>query len=292
MFDSKSKIDELMNCLTERRVSLYHACHAIDFSSYLELAGVPSRSLLLKNGLPFTSFDTDEQDKQNGVWGSVFANLNDFRNFFHSGSNSVPSPYGPILIVIDPKALLDCKDIAVCLRSAGARDFNRNEESLNSISEIDSLFDGERGSIKGGYFKKREELKKLFPYFKAYPEISCNISAEHIGVEHFTKILVDPIEFKGQKLTNWVHSFASDKDETLASLVKQHGSKRSEELNQIIDAIATGVSDLKSLTAKPDLKEWAEKCLTNGIDYQFSRYARYLREGTLTQLEKLSQVAS
>src|SRR5262249_8889960 len=124
----EGQIAKLVGLLKARGVSLYHACQLVDFRSYLALGGIPSRARLERGKLAFTAFESDTADHKNGVWDKVFVNLSDFGRTFASGGKGVPNPYGPILLKIRPEALLEASDLAICLRSASATDFNREAE--------------------------------------------------------------------------------------------------------------------------------------------------------------------
>ncbi|CAD0230681.1 hypothetical protein [Planktothrix agardhii] len=119
------KINELVKLLTNRGVYLYHACQLIDFQSYLKLGGIPSRSHLESNSQPYTTFKTDQNDRANDDWDKVFANLSDFGTTFAGGHGAVPNIYGPILFKIKPEVFYEATDVAICLRSAGRKGFDR-----------------------------------------------------------------------------------------------------------------------------------------------------------------------
>jgi hypothetical protein len=133
-------IRELVGLLERRGAALWHACQYRDYQSYLELGGIPSRAILERSGKYFTSFETDLTDHTNGVWDKVFVNLSDFGRSFAAGGKAVPNPYGPIVLRISPQSLHEAADVAICLRSAGGRRFNRESESLKTVSDVDCLF--------------------------------------------------------------------------------------------------------------------------------------------------------
>ncbi len=83
-----SEIVSLIDLFNRREAKIYHACQYRDFKTYLELGGVPSRNLMESSGLPYTSFDTDDEDKTNEVWAKVFGNLSDFGFAFAKGSRN------------------------------------------------------------------------------------------------------------------------------------------------------------------------------------------------------------
>ena len=158
---SGSQLEELVERLRTRHVSLYHACQYQDFISYLKLGGVPSRQRLQQAGLSTTSFTTDRVDRENGVWNKVFVNLQDFGQTFARGHVATPNPYGPLLLRLHPSALLEADDVAICLRSAGARGFNRERESLKTVTDVDRLFWKSLGEDRGlALLKFKEALRQ------------------------------------------------------------------------------------------------------------------------------------
>ena len=96
--------------------------------------------------MPFTRFDTDEQDRKNFVWDKVFCNLDDFGCWFAEGEGAVPNPYGPIQMRICPEFVFDARDIAVSLMSAGGLGFDREDESIE-LDEIAKLLPPGAGRV-------------------------------------------------------------------------------------------------------------------------------------------------
>jgi hypothetical protein len=199
-------IEQLVKLFNDRGVVLYHACQLADFDSYLALGGVPSRALLEGNDSNFTKFASDEVDINNDVWDKVFLNLSDFgANFASPRNNSTsipicfPNPYGPILLIIKPEALLGATDVAICLRNAWAEGFSREQESLSNIRDINRIFvyPLETGSKINSAVKYRSSLKTEFAqefavgYKFADPEVSCSVVSSKISLEYITSILVD-----------------------------------------------------------------------------------------------------
>ncbi len=131
---------DVVNLLLERNASVWHACQFRDLDSYLTLGGVPSRQRLTTSRLPFTRFRTDAADLRNGVWDKVFLNLGDYGEAFARGWIATPNSFGPIVIQLTPLALLETTSVAVCLRSAGATDFDPDKESLAEVADVDELF--------------------------------------------------------------------------------------------------------------------------------------------------------
>ena len=130
LISARTDKERLVEIIQSRGRFLWHACQLKDFASYLHLGGIPSRSLLETSELPFTHFETDEQDRVNFVWDKVFCNFDDFGCWFAEGKRAIPNPYGPIQMRIRPEAILEADDLAVSLISAGGQGFDRKAESL------------------------------------------------------------------------------------------------------------------------------------------------------------------
>lgn len=95
LISSRADKECLIEIIRSRGMFLWHACQLRDLASYLHVGGIPSRSLLNSQNLPFTRFQTDGEDRTNLVWDKVFVNLDDFGCWFAEGKAAVPNPYGP-----------------------------------------------------------------------------------------------------------------------------------------------------------------------------------------------------
>ena len=287
-----SQIQSLVDLFEKRQVFLYHACQLIDFASYLSLGGIPSRALLETNELPFTSFETDTIDQANKVWDKVFINLSDFGYFFARGGKNVPNPYGPVLFKICPSALLEASDVAVCLWSAGAKGFNREREALNTLEEIENLFlyPSNVGTPQSTYVKYSDQLAADFGRQKAQaPEISCTMPNSLLSIEYVNFVGVDPYIINNRKLLDWVDEIKQKNLVQFSTRERSHFPERSRKdfYNQIAERIGEKIPSLCTLahdsTCSLPLREWAEQI--SRIEWQFQRYAKYLRDGTLKPLK-------
>lgn len=290
----ENAIPELITLFRNRGVSLYHACQLKDFKSYLRLGGIPSRALLELNHLPFTKFKSDPTDKQNGTWNNVFLNLSDFGNFFHNGTNSTPNTYGPILIKVDPECMENARDIALCLRSAGKKNFNRTQEALSSVKDADLIFEYPISEkTKASWIKKASELKSSFAHnpniiVEGSPEMSCTIEGELIRIDYFTEIIVDPVHVGKTGLVSIVKDAVKQSHEDYSSIIQR--SHVDNKYSELLEAVTVGVSTLKEIQSNnfsQTLKLWARNCETNGLDWQFGNFSEYLRLGTIEELEKI-----
>lgn len=289
-------IAQLVDLLNFRNVLLYHACQYQDFLSYLRLGGVPSRKLLETNGDSFTTFETDGNDRVNGVWDKVFINLQDFGEMFGNGQNAVPNKavpnvYGPILLCIWPESLLEALDVAVCLRSAGARDFDRDMSALRSVNEIDGLFQF-RPDVRFPLtreIKRKEDLRTQYCRYPTggNPEVSCTFQHGLLPLTYVGRIVVDPYVLRGRPLLEWV-------GQTLPTTFhKVHVRERTfdcpdrgdlyTELGVIISSHLPTLSEIQASSSASDpLRSWARSLTALESEYrQFTRYVTYLRNGTI-----------
>lgn len=291
--------------LFERRgVNFYHACQLADFKSYVRLGGIPSRSLMERSRVAYTAFQTDGQDRAGGMWSKVFGNLSDFGlNFaqFKWIKGPIPNPYGPILLIASPTILLHASDIAICLRSAGAHGFDREVESLSTAEEVDRLFtytiDAAPKGYATAYIKFSEQLKHDFSNRipaggdsgTLNPEVSCTVDREVLPLEALDRIVVDEYQVDGHRLLDAVTEVARESNLRCQIWPRRYKDRREEILAELAREIAGGTTDLRALTERQGISaatvEWAKRVLGSGLDWQFNRFATYLREGTLSELD-------
>lgn len=280
----EQEISNAIQLFSERDVRLTHACQLSDFQSYLELGGIPSRSLLETKSLPFTQFDTDSDDKKNQVWHKVFLNLGDFGDWFARGKYSLPNPYGPITFVFHPTVLLNSQDFSICLRSAGAKGFDREREGI-SIEEIPTIFVDSNGPRR--HVKFTRDLKRTFPdrIVTSSPEMSVTYGDElaDIGLVRF--ILVDNYP----KLANSVRNELDKKCSNIRVFERRTNAVRKMSYERLWNAISEERLTLNELMESThltkDLKNWAEEVSKwDTQSFHFNRFAKYLLNGTIKKL--------
>lgn len=291
---SGNEIQSLVDLLLERDVSLYHACQLIDFDSYLALGGIPSRALLEDKGLPFTPFDTDTNDKANGVWDKVFGNLVDFGKIFANGRPWPPTVYGPIQLQIKPSALLNASDVAICIRSAGGEGFNRESEAL-AIDEIDRVFRHPRNAPfpESTDTKSLEKLAEEFGKTKPqHPEMSCSVSNQVLSAKYIIAAQVDPYVLNGQSLLDHVSNVVKNRQGFNFRIISRSCKEKSRAhlYNEIAECIREEIRSPYDLAQdsmlSATLREYAQQVLGNSeAERQFNRYVKYLLHGTLRPMK-------
>lgn len=288
MFSGES-LNALITRLDQRGAYIWHACQFQDFCSYLALGGIPSRALLERASLPFTPFETDGRDRTNGVWDKVFVNLSDFGRAFAGGKNATPNAFGPITLRLPPAALRAAVDVAICLRSAGGRDFDRTAESIKTIHEVDQLFAYamDAPAIQLSWLKSTPKLRKRWPSAHT-PEISC---ATTHGVIPFVEcdVIVDPHFVHGTSLEGAVLTAVSTSEHAsrMRVLRRYCGLGRDDLYTELGALVFFGMMTIEEVGTAPGrsvlLNEWLDKA-TESTAFQFTRFAKYLYSGTIAPI--------
>ncbi len=299
MFRDEEKISALVNLLKRRGVYLYHACQFVDYQSYLEIGGIPSHHCLEQKRLPYTTMVTDNNDQQNGVWDKVFVNPEDRGTTFAGGSNCLPNPYGPILFKVRPEAFLDAIEVAITLRSAGARDFDRHKESLSSLAEVDRIFvyPVETRNVWLERVRYGDRLREAFPQslgkFVESTEIHCTFPEGYLPLQYVEEVIVDPYELREKPLMYWVNQARAGKNTPFTicprKFIRKDRKSLYQELSHVIMATysffpTSTQGILKYKTASGALKNWAAEIAAKGLEWQYERFVEYLYEGTLFPL--------
>lgn len=282
---NKSDIPMLVQAFRKMKnpPELFHACQLVDFATYLDLGGIPSRNWMTVNKKPFTPFESDAKDAKSGHDRLVFLNLTDSGGLFHFGSNvprGTPNCYGPILIKVSPEALLGAEDVALCLRSisderGGA--IVRNQDSLGPKDELNKMFD------EKGFEKRIDELSAAFPAKKSGggAELSCNFWDEKVSIQHWTSVIVDPLQFDGSSLLQRVQHLLEGKQVAAQARYTKHQALYSE----IVQAVAIGkrtVAELRATTGFEKIPSWTDRI---SHEWMYERFASYLRSGTFAHWE-------
>lgn len=298
--DDLHRVVQLFNT---RGVYIYHACQLKDFDTYVQLGGIPSRHKMEVSGLPYTIFDTDRQDHNNGVWPKVFANLSDFGHGFAEGNWSegkapTPNPYGPILLVARPEILLDASDVAICLRSAGGRNFNRDRESLHTQEEVDRLFVNPANAstpASRAYVKYSSQLKQNFGHLyndgnapSTYnPEVSCTVANEVLPFTHLSHIIVERFYKDNISFLSRVADIAFPGGLRVEIRERRYREGRRPimaDLAHILrEALVTPAQLAEYNNCAEETKDWSRRIISEGLEWQYTRFAKYFREGTLIQ---------
>lgn len=290
MFEG-NEIINLVELFAKRGVKLYHSAQYQDFLTYLELGGIPSRSLIEKHNLKMTKFISDENDQINNVWDKVFLNPLDFGDIFKRG-NGIPNVYGPISFVFTPHALLNANNVAICLRSAGCKEFNREEDTLKSINDVKRIFayeysDDPHYFFENSIIKFKKYLKKDFKMdYVSDPEISLDIKNNLLGfAQYLLEVIVDPYNIDGILLVNKVSRKINEYNVQTSVKERNLSGISSRILPEIVNILKKDLPALFELEnyspIDSELSDWASRMREKRLGQQWLNYGQYLREGTL-----------
>ena len=304
-----AEIENLITLFNTRGVKFYHACQYKDFKTYLKIVGVPSRNIMEQRGLPYTPFDTDENDRNNSVWDMVFGNLSDSGTSFAYGkikdtTAPTPNPYGPILLAFKPEVFREAEDVAICLRSAGAKDFNRENEALPNIESVNRIFKHENiedapNEYSRSYVAFSDTLKERFRGRNEWkPEVSCATENEILSFNQLFKIIVDPYVINNQSLIEKIrvlkkqYSLNISIDERTYTQGENRFETMQELANLLLQEPATVT--IQQIIQNHDqtsdsLRDWATRIQTGNVSFSYDRFVNYLKIGTLLDLAKESE---
>ena len=279
-----NEVEKIVRVLEARGANLFHACQLKDFRSYVRLGGVPSRNKLLNSGLDFTVFDTDAIDKENKVWDKVFGNFSDFgRQFAKPETRSQPNPYGPIQIVMKPNILRSVTDLSITLRSAGARDFDRDNECLKDSQDFEKIFQFADANQTQNVNQRRNiaferELNIRFGRNNSKsPEFNCAVDSEILSFSDAIYILVDACVYRGEELSVEVQRLTGKRviKRSYQCPDKEKIIKELSELSVVNDC--TRESLLAGNFASERLRQWVGEC----DGFYYDRFISYLTNGTV-----------
>lgn len=292
-------IERLIGIFRERGVKFYHACQYKDFKTYLDLGGVPSRNLMEQSGLPYTIFDTDNTDRENEVWNKVFGNLQDFGYSFAQGQRNentapTPNPYGPILLIFNPEVFREATDVAICLRSTGGRDFNRENEALPNIEAVNRIFKYEDtnqapNDYAKAYIKYQQALRETFGDPNAMtPEVSCIVPNGRFSFNHLFRVIIDPYIINSQNLKDKVLSLKIQHrldGVVWKRLYREGRMEMKQELANILLENFISIPELiNAQNISDNLRDYATRIQRGNRTFFYNRFAKYLRTGTLLEL--------
>ncbi|TSA52095.1 MAG: hypothetical protein D4R45_07470 [Planctomycetaceae bacterium] len=270
--------------LSRRKVKLYHACQLADFKSYLQVGGIPSRNLLAGKELPYTAFDTDGRDVDNGVWRLVFFNLSDFGGGFAKGGNNLPNIYGPILLCFDPKVLEHANDISITLWSAGASGFDRelNGVAAEDVPRLFVDFNSPRVRFKDGLCCEFDNPKAKSP------EMNCSFDNELAVMDYLAYIRVDPYRSDTSYLPDVVREIITQNDPSCRVFERDCLDGHTSRYRILWDAITRSASSggdvLAVIRQDPLMSAWADHVRSQStLSFQFGRYSKYLLNGTISE---------
>ncbi|CAN2040976.1 putative DUF4433 domain-containing protein [Candidatus Magnetomoraceae bacterium gMMP-15] len=291
MFTGK-ELNNLNDLLISRGAFLFHSCQLVDFESYMELSGIASHDLLDKKALTYTLFQDDKTDKQDWTYDKVFLTPVDSGIYFSKDTNNIPNPYGPIVLQIEPEALVRATEINLCLRSVAADGFNKETDIITSVKDADRLF---KYSAKApvperSCIKEKEELEKEFGIDKAALEIYCNFPDKSLPMKYVSIVAVENYNFFRKSLRDWVYEIKRRYG------VKPAVQKRylpsdigGKVYKAIVDSMIDDLPSLKDLSKSSDpvLNNWAKLMLEKNLENDFKRFSQCMRNGTLLPIKEM-----
>ena len=185
---------DLVDVLESHGIRLYHANYPSDVREYVKHEGICSRAVL--SSIPgMTDFGTDERDKRLGLLHKVTLNTLDLGFSFGRGED-LPNPYGPVLFVFSPQAVLYADQCEVLLTPR----FDQPSEArvslagaMRSSEEVSTFLSKHSRRTAWGHTLQTETMNLEIV-------LDCSV----LPFDALQHIIVDPIEYADFSLLNWV----------------------------------------------------------------------------------------
>ncbi|MFO1022742.1 MAG: hypothetical protein U0903_18910 [Planctomycetales bacterium] len=292
---SATQIPQTIRILEEKGLSLYHACHYADLLSYLNLGGIPTRSLLSLGGHPFTAYETDAIDHANDIWDKVFFNFSDFGFWFFRGgtARSLPNPFGPILLQLNPSILTTAAEVCISLVSASRPGFSREIHGLG-IDDVSRLFTQKPNTGQRWFPKMKHELQQDFPsHDVASPELHCSFPGDLAPFQNYlTWVTIDPVP----QLADTVRPLFRQHDLQPRFVERGCPNENHRRLyEQILIAARLGIRTLKDFQGMNAPEEYTRNWINtvqqwDRDSFQFRRFTEYTTNGTLIPLHPVEDL--
>jgi hypothetical protein len=172
------------------------------------------------------------------------------------------------------------------------------KEALTSVEDIDKLFayPAEKGYPASCFTKFRKALSIDFHYpGAADPEISCDVTDGFLSFQHVENIIVDPYIIREKPLLVWTHleikPFINQMNLPVCERASYHPAwqERKKLYNELASLIHTNLPSLREVSRMPqasaEVKMLAGTLIDLKLEYQFRRFANYLKYGTLKYLQ-------
>lgn len=124
-------------------------------------------------------------------------------------------------------------------------------------------------------------------------EVSCTCKGGLLSFAELVDIVADPYTIAGASLAEW--TLCAIADSGLEVPVRIRKSKIDagvyDQIALLVGQRTPRLAEFPNLTTNASLLDWAERIRAGGLEYQFKRFADYLRTGTLEPLTALEQTA-
>ncbi len=185
---------DLIPVLESRGIRLYHANYPADVREYARQGGVCSRAVL--SSIPgMTDFGTDDRDKRLGLLHKVTLNSMDMGFPFGQGED-LPNPYGPVLFVFSPQAILYADQCEVLLTSRYDQPSQARVTMagrMNTSHEVENFLEKNSTRTAWGHTLREADMNLEVV-------LDCSV----LPFDALQHIIVDPIEIEGFSLFEWV----------------------------------------------------------------------------------------
>jgi len=280
MFISKDEISKLVALLKNRDISLLHACHFVDYVSYLKQKNIITKHLAKIKNIPLTKFHTDQIYENLHLDNHISLFFSDYASYFFKTTKGIPNFFGPVLLNIKPEALLNAEKVIVYNRSIADNDFNNEIDSLNNLDRIDKLFKYPANSPFPEKTFLIDELTEKNGKRVFGPEILAVFPDNRLSLKYISLASVDQYIVKFKQLSIMADSL---RYQTSFTFPVQRRYCPSSSSIKLLDYIIKNIENIESLDDISNLipeefKDWLINI--KNMEKDFIHYIKYLKDST------------
>jgi len=287
---SKDEINKTVEMLIDRDAYFFHSCQLIDFKTYLLMGGIPTRELLENKKMLFSTYKSDDNLKSNNGTDKIILKFVDFGNQFFHKINTIPNPFGPIVLQIKPDVLLKAQEVTVYKKSMRSKDFDENN-TINNVNDIDQLFKYDSNVPFPEKRQIRDELADYSGYeYDQAPEIVCTFENDILPIEFVTLASVDQYVIKRRQLSHWSDEMRYATKFTFPTQRRYCPRAVCVDIcadiySNIVEEIPT-LENIKKTSQKVEVQKWCSLLMETGKEEQFNLFVEYLRNWTFLPFHK------
>lgn len=126
------------------------------------------------------------------------------------------------------------------------------------------------------------------------PEVSCRVNGQKLSFDHLLKVIVDPYVINGERLRNNVRALLMENeiDVPVYSRLYKDGESRTKIKLELADLLFDDLASISEIITNEEnsdeLREWARRIRKGRVSFFYNRFAKYLRDGTLSEFNNLT----
>lgn len=123
-------------------------------------------------------------------------------------------------------------------------------------------------------------------------EVSCTYRNGLLPFAELVDVVADPYTIEGASLAEWAHREIAQRELEVPVRTRNApvGADTYNEIASLVRQRPPALEEVAKRTTSAFLSDWAGRVRSGGLEYQFERFARYLRGGTLEPVMRFARV--